>query len=148
MKQFKMAIVREPMSNAFGQLCFHRQSLRGRVQDYVINFNEEQCDMETMVGKTYDLFQTLLQHFNDRQVKARLIAQVNYLRMNDQHEVTGNEDYHFASYSLELVQDPKDFYERHMNKIISRMDSFHQNGSRLMISHIKHIHIALAVASS
>ena len=148
MNQFKMAIVREPMSNAFGQLCFHRQSLRGRVQDYVIHFNEEQWDMETMIHKTYDLFHTLLRHFNDRQVKARLIAQVNYLRLNDQHEVIGNEDYHFSSYSLESVENPKDFYERHMNKIISRMDSFHQNGSRLMISHIKHIHIALAVASS
>ena len=142
-----MAIVREPMSNAFGQLCFHRQSLRGKVQDYVINFNEEQCDMQTMIHKTYDLFHTLLHHFKEVDVKARLIAKVNYLRLNERHEVMGDEDYHFSSYAMERVEDPKDFYERHMNKIISRMDSFHQNGSRLMINTIKHIHIALAVTS-
>ena len=137
-----------PITNSFGKLCYHRQSLRGVVQDYIISFEEEECDMQSMVHKTYDLFETLLQHFKDKVIKARLIAQVNYLRLNDQHEVTGNEDYHFASYSLEEVTDPKDFYERHMCKLMSRMDSFHQNGSRLMIHHIKHIHIALAMTSS
>ena len=77
-----------------------------------------------------------------------MIAQVNYHRLNDQHEETGQEDYHFTSYSLEEVYDTKDFYERHMMKIASRMDAFHQNGSRLMLNRIKHIHIALAVAST
>ena len=137
----------DPVTNSFGKLCFHRQSLRGAVQDYIISFEEEECDMQSMVHKTYDLFETLIRHFNDKVIKARLIAQVNYLRLNDAHEVIGNEDYHFASYSLEEVDDPKDFYERHMCKIMSRMDSFHQNGSRLMINIIKHIHIALAIAS-
>ena len=137
----------ESIINAFGNLCFHRQSLRGAVQDYIISFNEEECDIQTMVHKTYDLFEILMQRFNDKVVKARLIAQVNYLRLNDQHEVTGEEDYHFASYSLEEVTNLKDFYERHMCKIASRMDSFHQHGSRLMISHIKHIHIALTITS-
>ena len=136
-----------PITNSFGNLCFHRQSLRGAVQDYIISFEEEECDMETMVYKTYDLFELLLQDFKDKVMKARLIAQVNYLRLNDQHEVTGEEDYHFASYSLEEVADPKEFYKRHMCKIMSRMDSFHQNGSRLMINVIKHIHIALAMTS-
>ena len=135
-------------SNAFGKLCFHRQSLRGAVQDYIISFNEEECDMDSMVHKTYDLFEALMQQFEEAVVKARLIAQVRYLRLNDQHEVTGMEDYHFASYSLEEVRDMPEFYQRHMNKIMSRMDAFHQNGSRLMISHIKHIHIALTTSPS
>lgn len=141
------AIARDTITNEFGELCFYQQSLRGKVQDYIINFDEKEFDIEAMVYKTYDLFQTLLQHFNNRYVKARLIAQVNFFRMNEQHEVIGNEDYHFASYSLETVENPKIFYERHMNKIISRMDMFHERGSRLMISHIKHIHIKLAVTS-
>ena len=137
----------DPITNSFGKLCFHRLSLRGTVRDFIISFEEKECDMQSMVHKTYDLFETLIRHFNDKVIKARLIAQVNYLRLNDAHEVIGNEDYHFASYSLEEVDDPKDFYERHMCKIMSRMDSFHQNGSRLMINIIKHIHIALAIAS-
>ena len=137
------SIVQDKLTNAFGNLCFHRQSLRGRVQDYIISFDEEECDIQTIVNKTYDLFENLMQHFKEKVVKARLIAKVNYLRLNDQHEVIDNEDYHFSSYALEEVTEPKVFYERHMNKIISRMDTFHQNGSRLMINHIKHIHISM-----
>ena len=139
--------IRDTIANSYGNLCFHRQSTRGTVQDYIISFDEEECDIESMVSKTYDLFEALMKHFEDVHVKARLVAQVNYERMNDMHEVTGNEDYHFASYSLEDVYDTKDFYGRHMCKIASRMDSFHQNGSRLMIHHIKHIHIQVVVCS-
>ena len=137
--------VRDTISNSFGNLCFHRQSTRGTVQDYVISFEGEECDIKRLVDITYDLFDKLLEHFKDLRVKARLVAQVNYERMNDSHEVVGNEDYHFASYSLEEVFDSKEFYERHMCKIASRMDSFHQNGSRLIIHSIKHIHIQLVV---
>ena len=83
-----------------------------------------------MLNKTHDLFQQLMEHFKDRKVKARLIAKVNYFRMNDKHEEVGKEEFHFASYRLQEVENSKEFYERHMNKIISRIHSFHQNGSR------------------
>ena len=142
------SVVRDNITNDHGNLCFHRQSLRGAVQDYIITFDKEEYDIQFMVSKTYDLFERLMDHFNDNYVKARLIAQVEYIRLNDAHEIVGYEDYHFSSYALEKVDDSKDFYERHMMKIASRMDSFHQNGSRLMLHRIKHIHIALAVASS
>ena len=142
------SVVRDSITNAHGNLCFHRQSLRGAVQDYIITFDNEEYDIQFMVSKTYDLFERLMDHFKDKCVKARLVSQVEYLRLNDAHEVVGQEDYHFASYSLEKVDDPKDFYERHMMKIASRMDSFHQNDSRLMLHRIKHIHIVIAVTSS
>ena len=132
-------------NNEFGKLCFHRQSLKGAVQDYVISFECELITIEDVLNKTYDLFQQLMEHFKDGNVKARLIAKVNYSRMNDKHEEVGKEDFHFASYSLEEVLETKDFYQRHMCKIASRMDSFHQHGSRLVINTIKHIHIQLVM---
>ena len=137
----------ENLDNTHGTLCFHRQSLRGVVQDYIISFHEQECDIELMLAKTYDLFERLIEHYHDKQLKARLVAQVNYMRVDDSHQVLGYEDYHFASYSLEHVEDPQDFYQRHMTKIASRMDSFHQHGSRLLINTIKHIHIQLVVIS-
>ena len=98
-----------------------------------------------MFEKSFHLFKQLMENFKETTVKARLIAQINFLRMNDKHEVIGNEDYHFTSYSQETVSDVEEFYERHMQKIASRLDSFHENGSRLLINQIKHIHIALSV---
>ena len=78
-------------------------------------------------------------------MKARLIAQVNFLRLNETHEEIGSEDYHFASYHAEEVNDVNSFYRKHMSKIASRLDVFHQNGSRLVLNRIKHIHIAVTV---
>ena len=133
------------LTNPSGKLCFYQQSRRGVVQDYVISFNQEIDDIQMVVEKTFDLFQKLIEHFEDDVVKARLIAQVNYSRLNDQHEEVDQEDYHFASYQMEKVEDVEEFYNRHLMKISSRMDTFHQNGSRLVINYIKHIHIHLVV---
>ena len=135
----------EPIVNHFGSLGLHRRSTRGVIQDYIITFNEEESDIEGVIDKTYDLFENLMHHFKDSWVKARLIAQVKYLRLNERHEEIGQEDYHFASCRAEEVDDAKEFYVRHITKIASRMDSFHQNGSRLVLNRIKHIHIAITI---
>ena len=135
----------ETITNEFGNLCLHRQSTRGVVQDYIVTFDQEESDIKSVIDKSYDLFEQLMNHFKDVWVKVRLIAQVNYLRVNENHEVIGQEDFHFASYQAEEVLDTKDFYERHMAKIASRMDGFHQRGSRLLLNRFKHIHIALTV---
>ena len=66
----------ESLTNAHGTLCFHRQSLRGVVQDYIISFHEEECDIERILSKTYDLFESLIQKYSDKHIKARLVAQV------------------------------------------------------------------------
>lgn len=134
--------------NDFAKICYHSQSLRGAVQDYIISFEENVSDIRDVIDKTYDIFELLMNKVKDNVVKARLIAQVNYLRMNDKHEEIGQEDYHFASYQAECVYDTKEFYTRHLTKIATRLDEFHQNGSRLLINRIKHIHIALTVCRS
>ena len=134
--------------NEFGKLSFHRQSLKGKVQDFVISFNEQVTSVEDIINKTFDLFQQLMEYFKDGKVKSRLIAKVNYARLNDEHEEIDTQDFHFASYQLQQVDDVKTFYETHMLKILSRMDSFHQNGSRLVINAIEHIHIQMVICPS
>ena len=89
--------------NEFCKLCFHSQSLRGVVQDYIISFEDDEVDLNLVVEKSYDLFEKLMEHFKNKNVKARLIAQINFIRMNDRNEIVGNEDYHFSSYSQERV---------------------------------------------
>ena len=135
----------EPITNQFGSLSLHRRSTRGVIQDYIITFSEEESNIEGVIDKTYDLFENLMHHFKDSWVKVRLISQVNYIRLNEQHEEIGQEDYHFASYCAEEVDDVQEFYRKHMIKIASRMDSFHQNGSRLVLNRINHIHIAITI---
>ena len=136
------------LSNKFCTLRFHRESMRGLVQDYVIDFKELECDIEACVDMTSDLFVELMKHFEEDLVKARLIAEVNYLRMDDDDGNSDTEDesenYHFTSYAQEYVDDPLEFYQRHMQKIMSRMDSFHVNGSNLLLNKINHIHIAIS----
>ena len=93
---------------------------------------------------SHDLFSKLISSFVDTEVKVRLIAEVNYSRLNDKMEIVENYNFHFPSYQSEKVVDVHDFYERHMFKIVSRMDDFHRNGSRLMLNKITHIHVALS----
>ena len=51
--------------------------------------------------------------------------------------------YHFGSYSSEQVNDPKEFFQRHMLKISQRLDEFNSHGSNLVLKTISHIHIQL-----
>lgn len=63
---------------------------------------------------------------------ARLIAKVNMIHFNTTTNETCERSYHFASYKSEIVDDCNEFYQRHMMKIASRMDSFNQNGSNCL----------------
>ena len=133
-------------TNDYGKLCFHKQSLRGAVLDYVIHFNHQVNDLDIVVGETFQLFEQLHQTLNV--YKARLIAECEYIRLNDDHEIIDRVTHHFASYQAETVFDAEDFYTRHMQKIASRMDTFNQNGSNLLLHAIKHIHIAITCLNS
>ena len=131
------------IKNEHGYLSFHKQSLRGTVVDYIIYFNEREMEIEHIIEKTKDLFLRLHENYKDHAYKARLIARCKYNRLNDEHEVVDTLAYHFGSYSTEWVEDPLEFYTRHMQKIASRMDTFHTNGSSLLLQGIEHIHIAI-----
>jgi len=133
------------LQNSCAELKFHIQSLRGTVQDYCINFNEEQSDMTTVVEQTLDLFQSLMKDFKDKTVSARLVAKVNFVHVNQETNEMDERSYHFPSFSSEKVVDVKEFYERHMNKIAYRLEEFNRSGSNLMIKNIAHIHILLTV---
>ena len=123
--------------NNCATLSFHKHSLRGRVADCVITCHEFEFDIPCVIGHTYDLFMKLMEHYND--AKVRLVAKVYF------HHLPSQElrSYHFGSYASELVDDPKDVFERHMMKIAHRMDDFNEHGSNLLISSISHIHIQL-----
>ena len=135
----------EPYSNEFGTICFHKTSLKGTVKDYVISFSENNAVIDLIIDKTFDLAKHLFKKYETKNVKARIIAKVNYFHLNDQQEIISKRSYHFTSYKTELVLDPYDFFVRHMTKIASRMDSFHSNGSNLIIDKIEHIHIAVTL---
>ena len=130
--------------NAFCTLCLHRQALGGAAQDYIISFKEDVCDIETVLGEVLDVFLELMKNFEEDLIKARLIANVNYLKINEGLVTDESVDYHFASYASEIVEDPQEFFDRHMSKILSRMDSFHENGSRLLLNKVKHLHISIS----
>ena len=131
-------------SNDCAFLNFHKQSLKGRVQDYVISFHNETADFTSILTKTSELFQRLCEAYVERSISARLVAKVNFYHINT---VTGDReerDYHFPSLTSERVIVPDEFFHRHSQKIVSRMDNFVSNGSNLLIKNIEHIHIQLS----
>ncbi len=138
----KMERVTEPLSNEFANICFWRQSLKGAIQDYCISFNEEEKDIELVVGKTFGLVKQLFQKFEKRSLKARLIAKINFIHLGNEIDIRS---YHFPSYQAESVCHPEEFFRNHMTKIASRLDVFNERGSNLLILNIEHIHIALSL---
>ena len=124
--------------NDCATLSFHKQSLRGRVADYVITCDEHQVDILCLIDHTHDLFMKLMEHYND--AKVRLVAKVVYEHIPSEEFRA----YHFGSYAAELVVDPKDSFDRHMMKIAHRMHDFNEHGSNLVIYNISHIHIQLS----
>lgn len=128
-------------SNNFGDLTFYKSSLKGTVQDFVVSFNDNFTDIESIIDETFELVKHLFDKFID--FKARLIAKVNYFHLNEYQKIISERSYHFPSYQSENVINAQDFFTRHMAKIASRMDAFHTNGSNLIIDKIEHIHIAI-----
>ena len=134
-------------SNDCGYVKFHSQSLRGSVIDLIIHFHRDESVIENVLDRTLDLFLYIHEQLKRCTYKARLIAHCEYHRINAVQDVIEKVSYHFASYSAERVTDANAFYARHLQKIASRMDSFHQRGSNLIFQRIKHIHIALSIES-
>lgn len=131
--------------NSLGCLCHHKTSHKGNVEDFVINFNETQSNIEDIVWETVDLIQQLIASFNGKRVKARLVAKINFTHVNPVNENETNRFYHFPSYQAEEIKDVDEFIVKHMTKIASRMDAFNHEGSNLVIKNIDHIHIQLTV---
>ena len=132
-------------SNDHARLSHYRTSLRGRIDDYVIRFNETQTNLDFIIDKTSDIVDMLVTHYRnqDKTISARLVARVKYENVNTKQCVT----YYHPSFQAEVIEDPHDFFFTHMLKIGERMDSFNRNGSNLVIISIEEIHVHINVAN-
>ena len=138
----------ESVSNDSGTLRHYKSSIRGIVQDYIITFNSEECDIHCVVDKTYELFEKLIQHFQESNlsISCRLVAKVNFLHVNEVTDEISERSYFFPSFKTEvIVGDVLEFYRTHMLKIAKRLDYFHTNGSNLQIKNIESIHLLLTL---
>ena len=126
--------------NDFGTLRFHRKSLKGKVEDFVFTYCKKEGDIGVILHDSYQLFQELMKMYDDKIVKARLVAKVDFEHILSSETRT----YHFASLPAEVVIDPRDFFEKHMNKISERLDNFNEHGSNLVIKSICCIYIQLS----
>ena len=134
----------EIICNNRGKLTFHRQSVRGLVQDFIITFNDNETSFEDVIEDTYELFNKLMEKFKDKNVKVRLIAKIEFASIRDNKEIEFHH-YHFTSYQAEYVDNRKEFFIRHMLKIASRLNDFNRNGSNLVMKRICDCHIAVTV---
>ena len=133
-------------SNDFANINHYKTSIKGRVQDFIIKFNEMQYSIENVVGITSHLFQCLISSFDGKRIKARLIAKVNFTQINPSTGEDDDRSYYFPSYSAEgITYDAEEFFIRHMTKISSRLDFFNTNGSNLIIKNIEQINIQLSI---
>lgn len=129
------------LSNDCAFLKLYKRSQKGTVHDYCISFKSEQQDIAHVLSITKDLFLKLM---SKQFLKARLVAKVCFIHFNNITNETEERYYHFPSYQSEAVSNAEEFYQRHMEKIASRLDSFNKGGSSLVIKNIEHIHILLS----
>lgn len=134
------------VSNDFGNICKHGISLKGVVEDYVLTFSQKVTDMQMVIDDVSTLITLLFEKYTNTIFKARLIARVRYYRINSNKE--GN-DYlyiHFPSYVADVVDanNIDKWVCRHLLKIISRLDSFHANGSNLLFDSFVDLHICIS----
>ena len=134
----------EVFNNEFACLTHYKTSVKGKVIDYVINFNQKQHDINDIVNQTLSLVEELFQSFKNKRIIARIVAKVNFSHVNMNSSEESVRPYHFPSYNAEQVEDVEDFFIKHMMKIASRLDSFAKNGSNLIMKNIEHIHIHLS----
>ena len=132
-------------SNHFAHVCYHKTSVKEKVRDYVIRFNTLQRDIECIIPETLELMVQLIQSLDVKKISARLIAKVNFIHSNSLTDEQSLRTYYFPSYKSEQIEDLEDFYIRHMTKIASRLDSFNQNGSNLLIENVEAIFIQLSM---
>ena len=132
-------------SNQFAYVCHHKTSIKEKVKDYVIKFNTVQQDIESIIPETFELIEQLFHSLDAKKICARLIAKVNFIHFNSLTDEQSLRTYYFPSYKSEQIEDVEDFFVRHMTKIASRLDSFNQNGSNLVIENVECIFIQLTL---
>ena len=132
-------------ANSSACISLHRTSPRGIVQDYVIKFNSIKLDFQQIANETLELIEQLISSLESVQVSARLIAKVNFEHYNFVQDEVEERTYYFPSYNSECIINVKHFFERHLMKIASRLDSFNENGSNLVIKNIEFIFVQLSL---
>ena len=85
-------------------LKFHKESLHGKAQDFIIHFHEEQMILERVLLITSDLFKQLIESFKDKRILARLVAKVRFVHVNDTSKEMEDRFYHFASYNAKSLK--------------------------------------------
>jgi len=126
-------------SNNFATLTQYKVSKRKTLADYIICFHSQQRDIKVVIENSFDIVKQLIEnyHRNDKTIKGRLVALVNYV-----HTINGNNvSYYHSSSHTEVISSAEDFFYTHMLKIAERMESFQQHGSNLMIKNIQEIHL-------
>ena len=131
--------------NEYGNISFHRKSKKGIVQDYVIRFNGVTANLQQIVDETTELVEELIDSFKSGRIVGRWIAKVNFEHFNFERNETSDRSYYFPSYHAEDIRNVKDFFQRHMMKIASRLEDFNENGSNLVVKNIEYIFIQLSV---
>lgn len=131
-------------SNDCAYLNFYKKSLKETIQDYCISFYNEQDDLPFVMRETVSLFEKLVDSLPTTKVKARLVAKLNFLHFNNENDVD-ERAYHFPSFSSEEIDDPKEFFIRHLLKIGQQLDNFNARGSNLLMKNIEHIHILITL---
>ena len=130
-------------SNNFATLTEYKVSKRKTFVDYVIRFHSEETEIETVIHHSLDIVKQLVEdyHGKDKTIKGRLVALVNYVRINNDTSVS----YYHPSLQAEVIDDADNFFCTHMLKIAERMDNMNQHGSNLLIKNIQEIHLHISV---
>lgn len=120
-------------------LSLHKECFGGAAQDFVMRFKKRETSIEDIISISSNVVKRVIEIYQRKRtvVFGRLVARVVYSTMRDNKLVV----YYHPSYQSERIHNGKDFYTRHMMKIVQRMDKFNREGSNLLIENIDEIHL-------
>ena len=129
-------IAHRTLSNHMCHLTLDEQGFDGFLQDLKLTFKVKMNDIKVVATESLPLFKRLMESLQPQDVKGRLVA---YIELKDLQKPL-----RFGSYCTEWITLSDQFYGRHMEKILEKMEGTLEGNAYV----VKHIMIQMSVFTS
>ena len=129
----------EESSNEHGSILLVESALNNAARVYDITPSSNTNDLNQFMTNMYEVIRDTITHLTESaQVKARFVAQVRYIRAD------GSDDSflaHFTSFASEYIFDFDTWFNSHLNRLLSHLETFAKKGSNWIIDKVVNVEI-------
>ena len=132
-------------SNDIGTVRLVESALNGmaRVYDVTPSSSSSSGDLDNFLRDMQLPIENVISDLTDRyQVKARLIAQIRYVRAD------GSDDFfiaHFTSFASEYIFDFDSWFTSHLERLMTHLETFNKKGSNWLFDKVMNVEINMVL---